>query len=254
MGRVLLVDDRPATLETAARILRCVGFCVTTVVTGAEAISKAHSEPFDVILIDLRLPDISGTEVVRHVRSLGVRAALVIVTAFPSLDSAYDAGAVGADGFIDGWLLPEELVEVVTRAEAGERPVRRPTLATGTNESDAAIDAVEGVDVRVRQVMRMVAANVSGPESVVELAQRVGLSASGLRHLFRSSTGLSVTSFRTERRLEVVRQRLATGTEDVRQIALDAGYGLGSLREFRKLFRRRFGMSPREYRRRCRLP
>jgi FixJ family two-component response regulator len=79
-----------------------------------------------VILVDLRLPDMSGIDVVRVLRSRGMEACTVVVTAFPSVESSFDVAVAGADGYVDGPLFGEEVVDVVTQACSGLRAVRHP--------------------------------------------------------------------------------------------------------------------------------
>ena len=64
-ANILIIDDDEGTRETYARALRSHGFEVSTVATGREGVASATTHTFDVVLVDLRLPDISGLDVVR---------------------------------------------------------------------------------------------------------------------------------------------------------------------------------------------
>ena len=251
MASVLTIDDNPSTRQTTSRVLRHAGFDVCTAATGTEGLWRARARAFDIVLVDLRLPDMRGTDVVRVLKAGGCDAYFVVVTAFPELGAAFEAGACGADAFVDGLLSDDELIDVVRRSLSGQRPVPATMIPAPVSPGQVVPDAPRShLDPRVRDVIRILEADLTVAAHVPALARRVGLSPSGLRHLFRSATGTSIRSFRMERRLERARQLLVAGHQDVRQIALGVGFGLDGLRDFRRAFRARFGCSPTAYRRR----
>jgi DNA-binding NarL/FixJ family response regulator len=199
MPSVLIIDDHEGTLDTYSTILRLAGFETVAAGTGRAGIALAIARAFDVILVDLRLPAILGIDVVRELKLSGVSARMVIVTAFPEIDSSFDAAAVGADGYVEGPLFGDELVEVVGQAIRGPFPVRHPAHRPDV----AAQPSASSMDPRIREVIRLIDSELDTSTSVAELAIKVDLSESGLRHLFHASVGVALTSFRTERRLHV---------------------------------------------------
>lgn len=78
-------------------------------------------------------------------RLCGVASRIVVVTAFPSLDTSFDAGAVGADGYVDGPLFGDEVVSIVDQALKGPYPVRYPSADTATGFPAGVPDAVRDV-------------------------------------------------------------------------------------------------------------
>jgi AraC-like DNA-binding protein len=199
------------------------------------------------MLVDLRLPDMSGLEVVRVLKLGGGTARMVIVTAFPALDTAFDAAGAGADGYVDGPLWDSEIVDVVVQALTGPYPVRHPARRGGASiESPGTLRGV--VDPRVQEVKRLIEDELDTSRPVSELALRVEWSESSLSHRFHACVGMSVTEYRTERRLQEAARRLVTTHQSVSQIAYGVGYRSGSLSDFRRDFAERFGMSPKEYR------
>ena len=67
--RLLVVDDRPASLYSTSRVLRAGGFTVLEAATGTEAVVIATTQPIDLIVLDINLPDLSGYEVCRRIRA-----------------------------------------------------------------------------------------------------------------------------------------------------------------------------------------
>jgi AraC-like DNA-binding protein/CheY-like chemotaxis protein len=251
MASVLIVDDHQGTLDSYSTALRLAGFETATVSSGEAGIGIASSRNFDVLLIDLRLPDMSGVDVIRDLKRKGVKGRAVIITVFAAFESAFDAASAGADGYVDGMLFGDEVVAVVIQALSGPFPVHYPNNRTRLNLSDAPRATTSlhaGTNPRVREVLQLIDADLAAPRSIAELAEIVGLSESGLRHLFHACAGMSVTAYRHERRLQEAARLIATTHENIRQIAHRIGFSDGSLREFRQAFRERFHMPPTKYR------
>ena len=102
------------------------------------------------------------------------------------------------------------------------------------------------MDRRIRRVRSVLDSEYRDPPSVEELAGRVGLSTSRLAHLFRDEVGMSVQSYIVERRLLMAAMLIVQSDERISQIAYRVGFN--DVSNFNHSFKRRFAMSPREYR------
>ena len=80
-GELLVVDDEPFLRDAVAASLRFLGFEVTTAETGAGALRLARDRPFDLVVLDVMLPDTDGFEVVRRLRADGCRVPVIFLTA-----------------------------------------------------------------------------------------------------------------------------------------------------------------------------
>ena len=177
----LIVDDDAGTREAFSGLLRLEGFDTATAENGMGALTYAAQHSFDVGLVDLHLPDLSGVKVIKELRARGTHAALVIVTAFPALDSCFDAASAGADGYVDGPLLGDEICVVVRQALAGLHPVRHPARGAGTPHALVTKPAAvprRSSDERLLEIVRIVEAELPTPWSIDAPASRVGVSAS----------------------------------------------------------------------------
>jgi signal transduction histidine kinase/ActR/RegA family two-component response regulator len=116
-ARVLIADDNPSIREITRCVLEAAGAHVTEANDGLSAVALASSERFDVLLIDLNMPGISGKEVVRFLRSLGLNrnAQIHAFTASGSY-SAAEAREQGFDGVLTKPLDPRRLIELVYAA------------------------------------------------------------------------------------------------------------------------------------------
>ncbi|MDO9499548.1 sigma-54 dependent transcriptional regulator [Falsiroseomonas sp.] len=99
-ARILIVEDTPTQAEVAGALLRTLGLETRVAETGAQAISIAQTWRPDAILMDLELPDFSGFETMRRLRTEGVEAAIIVVTAHGSVNHAVEAMREGAVDFI----------------------------------------------------------------------------------------------------------------------------------------------------------
>lgn len=248
--RVLIIDDHQGTRETFSLLLRVHGFQAVTAENGRAGIAFAIAAPFDVILVDLHLPDMRGTDVVRELKEHGVSAPIVVVTAFPELESSFDAGCASAAGFVDGPLFGDEVARVVRQALHGPFPVRHPSRLRGDERNDrgepsSSSRAAAPLDPRIRKVIQLIEAE-PGTASPETLSETVDLSESGLRGLFADHVGTPISRFIADRRLELTARELIDTLDPIGSIA--DRIGVGDRRHFRKAFRSRFGMSAQAYR------
>ena len=95
MNRILVVDDEPQIVRALAINLRARRYDVHTATTGAEALAAAASNPPDLVILDLGLPDLDGVDVIRGLRGWSSAPILVLSGRSDSIDKveALDAGA-----------------------------------------------------------------------------------------------------------------------------------------------------------------
>lgn len=112
---VLVIDDDIGTRETFERILRLEGFLATTAATGQECIELAKLGHFDLIFVDLRLPDLSGIDVLVALREFS-SACCVLMSAFLTVHTAVEAMKLGTFDVIEKPLDVEHIVALARRA------------------------------------------------------------------------------------------------------------------------------------------
>ena len=98
--RILLVEDTPTQAEVAKALLRGMGVEIRHAETAGRALADALANPPDAILLDLELPDFGGFELMQKLRAEGVEAAVIVVTANASVNTAVEAMRQGAVDFI----------------------------------------------------------------------------------------------------------------------------------------------------------
>jgi FixJ family two-component response regulator len=115
-ARVLVIDDEPVVLRSCDRILTRQGMIVEGTDNGNDGLKRVSDQPFDVMLLDLKMPEISGVEVLRRVQAAELDLSVIIITGYPSVGSAVEAMKLGAFDYIVKPFEPEQLAETVRRA------------------------------------------------------------------------------------------------------------------------------------------
>lgn len=192
---VLIVDDEKNIRTTLAHALESIGLEAETAATADEAIGKLSASPFDLMLLDLWLPEADGLELLRRAREMRPETRVVVVTAHGTVEAAVRAMKLGALDFVQKPFSPDEIREVV-RASLDAAPQ--------SGEGGDYDEYVE--DVRKEIVNRHLEAAVSSirkalgvepgrPEAYNLLGVATALSGKPLRALdyFRASLALDPT-------------------------------------------------------------
>lgn len=115
-GKILLVEDDPNQRRIVKTILTKEGFYVEDVGEGLRAIELLKNDGFDLVITDLRLPDIDGIEVVRTAKSLPYPLHVIIITAYGSIPSAVEATKMGAFYYLEKPFDKNQLLIIVNNA------------------------------------------------------------------------------------------------------------------------------------------
>jgi DNA-binding response OmpR family regulator len=110
---ILVVDDDKSILRTFTRILQKNGYEIDVAETGKEAIEKADSRRYDLALVDIRLPDMDGTDLLAKIKKQLQNTIKIMITGFPSLESGVKALDEGADAYLVKPVNPEELLMLI---------------------------------------------------------------------------------------------------------------------------------------------
>lgn len=121
--RVLVVDDEQELADVVARGLRQAGLAVDVAYSGDDAVYKADITPYDVVVLDRQMPDITGDDVCRELIARDQTPRILMLTASGTLDQRVEGLGMGADDYL---VKPFQMPELVARVQA---LARRPSLA-----------------------------------------------------------------------------------------------------------------------------
>ncbi len=121
MKEILIVDDDKKLREQLTRILRKSGYLTEEASSGKEAVGKAKSRHFDIVLLDLMMPGISGIDTMMEIKKTNRKTKIIMLTAFATVGSAVEAIKKGANEFIAKPFRIDELLVIIKRVieEAG---------------------------------------------------------------------------------------------------------------------------------------
>ena len=114
--RILIVDDEESIRIATAAILEDEGYTVDTAKNGKEAIDKSNANLYNIAIIDYRLPDIEGTELLSSFRETPPKTMKIMVTGYPSLQNAAASVNKGADAFLMKPVSIETLLKTIREA------------------------------------------------------------------------------------------------------------------------------------------
>lgn len=100
MQKILIIDDTKNIRLMLSKCLELEGYHVTTANDGKEALELFSKESFDLAFLDIKLPEIRGTEVLRRIRDLGIITPVIIITAYATVKNAIDCTNMGAIAYL----------------------------------------------------------------------------------------------------------------------------------------------------------
>src|SRR3990172_11746714 len=98
-GHILIIDDEASLRQTLARILQRTGLEVTTAANGKTGLALVYEHPFDLVYLDIRMPDMSGLEVLKTIHEKLPELPVILFTAQPDVHSAVEALRRGATDY-----------------------------------------------------------------------------------------------------------------------------------------------------------
>jgi len=157
MKKVLVIDDEPGLRQSLGLLLTDAGYTVTAEQDGKRALERAVAESFDLVLCDVRMPEMDGLTFLRNYRRRGGNALVIMMSAYGGEDAAIAAMQEGAYDYLPKPFRPDEVVLTLRKAEERERLRQevaglRAQLATGPAERGLVV-----ASAAMRQALALVA-------------------------------------------------------------------------------------------------
>ena len=111
--KVLVIDDEQIVLNSVKRVLGQAGFDVETTLSGRQGLEWALNKTYDVVLTDIRMPDIGGMIVLRDIKRAKPEVPVMIITGYANVQSAVQAMKLGAADYVEKPFTPDQLLKAV---------------------------------------------------------------------------------------------------------------------------------------------
>jgi two-component system response regulator AtoC len=118
---ILVIDDEPNLRHMLTAVLEKAGYTVSSASDGTEALSLTETKRFDVILCDLRMPRMDGLAFLKHAATQGLDAAIIMMSAYGTIDTAVEAMKLGAADYISKPFKPDEIILKLRQIEERNR-------------------------------------------------------------------------------------------------------------------------------------
>jgi YesN/AraC family two-component response regulator len=233
MPTVLVIDENRAILDTIGQALRGAGFSVVLATSGQDGLRLAGQRAIDLVVADLRLPDVADVDVLKQLRQT-LADVPVIVTGPASTASAIEAGKLGAVDYLEKPVAIDHLVQLA-RTYA-PLPASPPAATDLPRVSPQVIRTMQVIEHRYVETTLHVSA----------VAQDLGVSTEHLCRVLKRHTGLTFVTLLRRTRVRAACRLLQTTTLSMKEIAARAGFSSAS--RFDRDFKTVCGVSPSEYR------
>ncbi len=171
--RVLTVDDEEVVCESIRRVLAGEGYEVETTTSSREGLEMIRREVFDLLLLDIKMPEMDGIELLRAARSVSPETEVIIVTGYATIETAVEAVKLGAFDYLEKPVSPPQLIVAAARALERKHLLGLTNRLRSELESRHKIGNVVCSSPQMRNVMRMVA-KVAPTNSTVLITGETG--------------------------------------------------------------------------------
>ncbi|HTZ18297.1 MAG TPA: sigma-54 dependent transcriptional regulator [Dissulfurispiraceae bacterium] len=163
----LVIDDEESILEVIRAIIEAEGILVTTTTSSAEAVDLIRNTDFDIIISDLKMPDISGLDLYEMCKEISPDSIFIIVTAYGTIQSAVDAVKKGIYDYIQKPFTPDE-VRIPVRRAFDKKTLERENLALRSQiESRYAFSNIVGSSPAMQEAFRIMKHAASSDSNVM---------------------------------------------------------------------------------------
>jgi DNA-binding NtrC family response regulator len=171
---ILIVDDEATIRDSLAEALAETGYAVESAETGEEALALCHGQPFDLVVTDLKLPGVTGLEILQALRNQGRQTPLIMMTAYGDVDTAVSAMRAGAYDFIQKPFKLSVIKKQVHAALRATEPIK------SRQQAAASVETANGgggppEDGRYFQMIQA----CPGLQDVARVLEKIGASRSG---------------------------------------------------------------------------
>ena len=161
-GKILVVDDEPIVLRSCEGILKSEGYSITLATGGQEAINILQKDDYDLVITDLKMPEVDGIDLIRWVRNSKPATGVVIITGYPSQETIKDALNLGIIDYLPKPFTPPVLIDVTSKA-------MKMAMVRAVPEKTPEEDEIES---KTAELEKIISKNRNRPGSLIPVLQK----------------------------------------------------------------------------------
>lgn len=173
-ANILVIDDDESIRAGCVQTLANDGHRVQAVASGSEGLAKVGAESFDVILVDLKMPGISGMEVLKRIKEDDPASVVIVITGYGTIDAAVESMKLGAYDFLTKPFAPETLSVLVETAASTRLHVLEDACIGQALDEQAISDRIIGVSPAIKRI-GVLAGKVALTDSTVLITGGTGV-------------------------------------------------------------------------------
>jgi YesN/AraC family two-component response regulator len=249
---LLIVDDDPAIVSFLTGVI-ADRYLVTVAADGKHALQiVAEGAQIDIVVLDYRLPDISGLEILRQIKKSRPRVPVIFITAYGDEDVAVKAFRYGARDYLRKPFNYNDFLRVieftVSLPELNRMQPRKVLTAEAEYTESDAIKAINAstTDYNMQKAIMYINDNYMNRLSLEKIAEKACTSKYHFSRLFRQSSGCKLQEYIILFRMNKAKSLLKNTKLTVTEVAFSVGYR--DLTNFERIFKKTIGCNPRQYR------
>jgi DNA-binding NtrC family response regulator len=153
---ILVVDDEFSVRDSLYNWFRNEGYRVDTAENGMEALKKLQEGPWDIALVDIKMPGMDGMELQRHIKKIDSTIILIIITAYATVDTAVDAMKEGAYDYLSKPVDPDKLSILIRNAVNQRRLIAENIQLKQKVEELSSQDEIVGESPQIKKILEMI--------------------------------------------------------------------------------------------------
>jgi two-component system response regulator AtoC len=156
MSSILVIEDKESMRKMVAQTLAEEGYTVETAATGPEGIEKAKQKPFDLVITDMKMPDMDGLEVLSTIKDINTDTAVLIMTAYGTIEAAVSAMKKGAYDFLTKPFDSDHMLLLVDKALKSQRIVAENEILREEIDIRLGMGKIIGQNEKIIEVLKLV--------------------------------------------------------------------------------------------------
>ncbi|MDD5528719.1 MAG: response regulator [bacterium] len=244
---ILIVDDDESTCKSLKLIFNRKGYKVDIALSGEKALEKIQNRFFNLALLDIRLPDIEGADLITPFIKLQPNIAIIIITGYASMETAMWALNKNVFAYITKPLIMDELLAKIDEA-MGKTKGKKSLSVKTYSELKTTKDETKAIKTHIKlyKAIKYIKENYKKPKLLSEeIAVAVGMQYKSFSRMWKKTMNTSISEFINNLKIEASKTMLTNTPMYISQIAYKLGL---THKHFCRLFKSKVGISPNQYR------